>query len=309
VLRTRAVPVLDRLGVMDPIRNVVLDPLRDAETRRYIRWGYQILLQREPDAEGEAHFLEKLRSGEITRREFLERLRISEEFRFKVPLGNALGSLHLSRCEFVRSLPKASRIIDLGGTHLTSEYGAFVNLGYPYRFERLVIVDLPPEERHELYHQDEAFSAVESPLGPVEYRYASMTDLSPFKDGEFDLVYCGQAIEHVTEEDGTRVIEQAFRVLEPGGWFCLDTPNGYVCRMQQQGMINPDHDVEYTHAELSAKLEAAGFEIAEAWGLNYGGPGIEEGRFSMADMAANTGMFQDIENCYLLAYVCHKPSR
>jgi SAM-dependent methyltransferase len=293
------VPGLERLGL--------LRPLRDALLKRYIRKGYQVLLQREPDREGEVHFLDQLRSGAITRRQFLEQLRVSEEFRLRLPLTDVLGSLHLSRCEFVRSLPKAGRILDLGGTHLSSASGAFVNLGYPYRFERLVIVDLPPDERHELYRA-EAFGAVESPLGPVEYRYGSMTDLSMFADGEFDLVYCGQAIEHVTDEEGNLVVKQAMRVLAPGGWFCLDTPNGRVCRLQQQDLINPDHKVEYTHAELSAKLLRAGFGIVQAWGLNYGGPGIGQGRFSMAEVAANTGLFHEIDDCYLLAYVCRKPN-
>ena len=53
-----------------------------------------------------------------------------------------------------------------------------------------------------------------------------MVDLGRYGDGAFDMVYSGQTIEHVTEADGDTVVREAFRVLAPGGWFCLDTPNG-----------------------------------------------------------------------------------
>ena len=42
---------------------------------------------------------------------------------------------------------------------------------------------------------------VASARGPVTYRYQSMTDLSSFADGSFDLVYSGQSIEHVSEDE------------------------------------------------------------------------------------------------------------
>ena len=47
-------------------------------------------------------------------------------------------------------LPPA-RILDLGGTHQGLPDGALVHLGYPYPFERLVVVDLPVHERDEIY--------------------------------------------------------------------------------------------------------------------------------------------------------------
>jgi hypothetical protein len=306
--------VIDRLRPHLPrakalVRNSL--PMRDSYRRqlaRYVTSAYNNLLLRDPDPEGLRHFVGKLASGEITRAQFLETLRGSEEFRFHVRFTDLLNSLHLSRCDFVRSLPRARRILDLGGAHQSSDQGAFVALGYPYEFEELVIVDLPPEERHDLYRHGGMAGRVDTPLGPVTYRNHSMADFSGFADAEFDLVYCGQAIEHVPPDVGDAVVAGALRVLEPGGFFALDTPNGRICRLQQPGMINPDHDVEYTHAQLAAKLEDAGFEVLEARGLNYCGGAAARGTFSMKEAAANQGVYWAIEDCYLLAYVCRKPA-
>ena len=72
--------------------------------------------------------------------------------------------------------------------------------------------------------------------------------------------------------------------------------------------MDPDHKYEYTHAELSGDLAAAGFEILEAWGLNYAGPIAERAEFSATAIAGRCGLFTAIEDCYVLAYVCRKPA-
>ncbi len=69
-------------------------------------------------------------------------------------------------------------------------------------------------------------------------------------------------------EEAERVLAGAARILRPGGYLALDTPNARVCRIQQPGYIDPDHDHEYTHGEMTEKLHGAGFEILEAKGLN-----------------------------------------
>src|SRR3954470_2395253 len=148
-------------------------PFERLPTAQAVRVAYNTLLLREPDAEGAAHFTERLTVEGISRLRFLEVLRGSEEFRFDVKFGDLLNSLHLSRCDFVQSLPRARRILDLGGTHQQNVEGAFVHLGYPYPFERLVLVDLPIDERHEIYQRSELAEVVPTPLGPVEYQYHS----------------------------------------------------------------------------------------------------------------------------------------
>jgi len=284
-------------------------PLDEMPVEDFVTWAYRMVLRREADPAGRRHYEDELRTGAKTRRDVLDVMRGSEEFRFKVPFVDMNTSLHQSRCDFVRSLPRARRIVDLGGTHQSSRQGAFVHLGYPYPFDELTIIDLPHEERHEIYRHSEAVERVETELGPVFYRYHSMTDLSLFPDETIDLVYAGQTIEHVTPADADVVMGEVRRILRPGGWFAFDTPNGPVCRMQQADFINPDHKVEYSHQELAAKVTASGLELVAAWGLNYLGHPAATVGFDPLEVAGNSGMYFEAGDCYLLAYVCRKSSR
>jgi len=273
----------------------------------YVDLAYHVMLRRNADPAGKQHYIRRLRAREVTRMEMLDVLRGSEEFRFQVPFVDLQTSLHQSRCDFVRSLPRAARILDIGGTHQSNREGAFVHMGYCYPFDELVILDLPHEDRHEIYRHSERADRVETALGPVTYSYGSMADLSQFADATFDLVYSGQSIEHVTPPDGDLTLKEVHRVLKAGGWLGVDTPNGPVCRMQMQAFINPDHKIEYSHAEFAAKLSDAGFEIVDAKGLNYIGHRAAQGGFSDVETARHAGMHAEIEDCYLLAYVARKP--
>ena len=201
--------------------------------------AFNVILDREPDAGGEADYVQKLADGELSRHGVAEALAHSEEFRRRVPIGNVLLSMHVSRSEFVAGLPRAARILDLGGTHQGLPDGALVHLGYPYPFERLVVVDLPVDERDAIYQGGSTGEPVLSELGPVEFAFHSMVDLGRYDDGSFDLVYSGQSIEHVSEAEGDTVVREAFRVLAPGGWFCLDTPNGPVWRLRSDELDEP----------------------------------------------------------------------
>ena len=270
--------------------------------------AYDVVLRRQPRAEDVAHYLALLGSGTLSPYGLVEMLTFSAEWRFDVRWAKLAPSLHMSRCEFVQSLPAARRILDLGGTALGLREGALVTMGYPYRFDELVIVDLPSAERNETYRDSGTERAqVETRLGRVRYRYHSMTDLSGLEPGSFDLVYSGQSIEHVPVSEADTVLREVFRMLRPGGYLALDTPNARVTRLQQVEFIDPDHDHEYTHDEMAAKLMAAGLQIVEAKGLNYAGLCLEQGRFSAEEVATRRGVFSRIEDCYLLAYLCKKP--
>jgi len=274
-----------------------------------VRMAYQVLLRREPDPGAWVQYTEALEARLLTREELVERIRCSSEFRTGVRLhGSALhASLHASRSEFIIGLPRARRIVDLGGGHTTDERGALVTLGYPYDFDELVIVDLPPDDRHPLY-RSERYLVVESERGRVSYEYRSMVDLSFLEDDSVDLVYSGQSIEHVSEAEGDEVLTHVRRILRPGGHLALDTPNGRLTRLQQDDFIDPDHEVEYTLVQLRDKLTAAGLEVVSERGLNWGGTAVDQGRFDPEACAANYGIFHEADDCYLLALLARSPA-
>jgi SAM-dependent methyltransferase len=268
---------------------------------------YELILAREPDATGTASYLEALRTGAMTPQDLAAAAIASGEWWTVSPFPGLARSLHFSRMVFVRSLPPARRILDLGGTSLGNPIGALVLMGYPYEFDDLVVVDLPSDERDALYREADAPEVTETALGPVRYRYHSMVDLSDYADGSVDLVYSGQSIEHVTTQAAEKVLSEVRRVLRPGGYLGLDTPNARVTRLQQDEFIDPDHEYEYTDAEMRARLGEAGFDVVGAWGLNHAGPSLAAGRFDPDETAKARGLFHQIEDCYLLAYLCRVP--
>jgi SAM-dependent methyltransferase len=271
--------------------------------------AYQVMLRRRPDPTGFRDMVGGIASGRLSRQEMVQYIRGSEEFTSHVRFsGSMLGhSIHAGRCQFIRGLPKARRIVDLGGTSLGRDVGAMVSMGYPYPFDELVIIDLPSEDRHTIYRSTDTRREVTSPLGPVRYRYHSMTDLSGFEDASVDLVYSGQSIEHVTPDDGAVVMKEVFRILKPGGSFALDTPNARVTRLKQDDFIDPDHKVEYTYGEVADLVTSTGFEIVDAKGLNYAGTSLAAGRFDIDEVAGNSGLYAAIEDCYILCLVARKP--
>jgi SAM-dependent methyltransferase len=282
----------------------VLSQLSAAETLDVV---YELVLSREPDPVGTQSNLHELEQGTITPQVLANRAVASSEWWSFSPFPELGISLHFSRMLFVRSLPPGARILDLGGTALGNPQGALVIMGYPYPFEDLIVIDLPSEERNDIYKEATAHTVTQTELGPVRYHYTSMADLSSYPDDSIDLVYSGQSIEHVPLAVADTVLHEVRRVLRPGGHLALDTPNARVTRLQQDEFIDPDHEHEYTHAELVAKIEGAGLEIVRAHGLNHAGPSLAAGTFDQAQVAKSRGIFDAIEDCYLLAYVCRAP--
>jgi len=285
------------------------DAFDEMSPEQAFRSAFNIVLDREPTEPETRDVLPLIEQGLLPRTELVKRLAGSVEFRFGVPFEKTTlpQSLHMSRCEFIVGLPPARRILDIGGGDVNHPEGALVAMGYPYPFDALTVIDLPAAERHPMYRSAE-HPTVASRLGPVSYRYQSMTDLSEFPDGSFDLVYSGQSIEHVSQAEADAVLHEVHRMLAPGGVFAFDTPNARVTRLQQPAFVDPDHKVEYTASQLDAKLQAAAFEIVERKGLNYVGESAAAGRFDWDEAARNRGMFAAAEDCYLLAYVC-RPAR
>ena len=279
--------------------------LEDLPALELHRGLFHLLFGREPPENDP--LLAELEHGTKSPRQYMEWLTDSAEWSHSSPMTEFGPSLHYGRGAFIRSLPRARRILDIGGVAVGVPHGALVLMGYPYAFEEIIIVDLPSEDRHQLYQDDLSHSSVEVEGGRVSYRYHSMTDLSSYPSASFDMVYSGQSIEHITRAEAEQVLAEAYRVLRPGGVLALDTPNAALTRLQQEAFIDPDHKYEYRHAELAAMLRGNGFVIERAQGINYGGDSLRRGTFDPDELATKRGVFDDIEGCYLLAYVCRRP--
>ena len=210
--------------------------IEDLPPRQLLRGLFHLLFGREPVLSDDGAYVRELESGALSPRQLVEWLVDSAEWSHAAPMSEFGPSLHYGRGVFIRSLPRARRILDIGGAAVGDPSGALVLMGYPYRFDELTVVDLPSEDRHELYRDDARPVSTETPRGPVTYRYHSMTDLSSYPSQSFDMVYSGQSIEHVTRRQANSVLAQARRVLRPGGILALDTPNRRLTRLQQEAL-------------------------------------------------------------------------
>jgi hypothetical protein len=320
-LRVRLRPVLRRVPLARPLYRLavrlqartVLWALRRVSFQTVpnpvaVRLAYEVLLRRDPEAQACEDLVARLDALTLNRDGMVDEIRASEEFHTAITFAadKLSFSIHDGRQQFVRSLPRGSRILDLGGAHRAKDEGALVALGYPYDFDELTIIDLPPDDRHELYYSQRRPDLVLTPRGPVTYRYQSMAELGDFADGSLDLVYAGQSIEHVAPDAGIHIAQEAFRILRPGGHFAIDTPNARVTRLQQAEFIDPDHEIEYDYAGLRNLLIDAGFTITFAKGLNYAGPPAQMGTFDIGVTAANAGFYDAIEDCYIICVVARR---
>ncbi|MBW0000470.1 MAG: class I SAM-dependent methyltransferase [Verrucomicrobia bacterium] len=216
-----------------------------------------------------------------------------------------LHFIHNARLKVVRTLlPPGDVILDLGGA-----YSPLYRMGYPHPFKKLVLIDLPPERRHQEFRRVELER--HSRGGEISILYADMSELSGIDDGSVDLVWAGQVIEHLSPETGRRMSQHVFRVLRRGGSFCLDTPNGLLSSMHAatagKRMIHPDHKIEYGPSDLRRMLKACGFDIAVEKGLCHMVRTLRSGQFSYEDFIFGNPIADEVEDSYLQYYQCVKP--
>jgi SAM-dependent methyltransferase len=279
------------------------DGIGDDES--FVRAAYLVALGREGDPAGVALHVGKLAEG-WTRADLVSVLSDSKEAAAGPVPRLALDAFHGSRATWIRSLPPARRILDLGGTCLGDDRGALVAMGYPYEFEELVIIELPEGERHELYRLPEN-SAVDSGRGPVRYLYRSMTDLADLPDASFDMICSAQTFEHIYPDEGAKLLHDVRRLLTTDGVLALDTPNGAMTSIQAheegQEFINPDHKIEYTHQQMLGLFADAGLRVVREHGIGYLPITAASGTFELTDLVDNPGLYADIERSYTLAYL------
>ncbi|HEY3231396.1 MAG TPA: methyltransferase domain-containing protein, partial [Roseiflexaceae bacterium] len=143
----------------------------------------------------------------------------------------------------------------------------------------------------------------------IHYLYRSMADLAAFKDQSMDLVISGESIEHIEEADADVVCREAYRILKPNGYFCLDTPNAALTRiLSPDKLIHPEHKKEYYVHELKDKLERAGFAIVDSKGICPMPESLRSNAFDYGEMIRNIRLSDNPEEGYLFYIKAVKPA-
>lgn len=90
-----------------------------------------------------------------------------------------------------------------------------------------------------------------------------ITDLSLWQDGEFDIVYCQQVLEHIYPDQAPQVAAEAFRVLRPGGmlWTAPVLANAWM----DESVGDPRGDASHVNVQYREYWDdifrAAGFKL------------------------------------------------
>jgi SAM-dependent methyltransferase len=283
----------------------------DATDEQFLRAAYQITLKRPADSNGVAHFTRLLQRGATTRPEVIQSIMASAEYRRVIgQIVEPMSALHQMRMLlFQNHIPQARRVLDLGGAAHNHDEGALLLMGYPYRPEEIQIIDLPPDARIGGAEAAENQREVVTSDGiRIRYLYRSMADLADIPDASIDLIVSGESIEHISEADGLVVCREAFRILAPGGSFCLDTPNAALTRLQMPDeFIHPEHQKEYLVQEIRDMLTRYGFTLAAQKAVCPMPESLRTGTFDIDEMSRNMGISDQPEEGYVFFIHAVKP--
>lgn len=111
-------------------------------------------------------------------------------------------------------------------------------------------------------------SDLESPIADVK---ADICDL-PFKEDEFDVVFCNHVLEHIP--DDTKAMQELYRVLKPGGFGIFQIPqdisraetfeDNTITDKKERAKIFGQYDhVRVYGRDYFDKLRAVGFKVDE----------------------------------------------
>ncbi|VTS00485.1 methyltransferase domain-containing protein [Tuwongella immobilis] len=85
------------------------------------------------------------------------------------------------------------------------------------------------------------------------------------KNGEADLVFAGQTVEHMWPDDLANFLCESHRVLSDGGVLVMDSPNRRVTKWYH--WHHPQHTAEFNVEEIVEITKAAGFDIIDVRGV------------------------------------------
>jgi len=278
------------------------------------RLAYQLILNRPIDQGALEKWKDFLKQNPLHRTYLINSLFLSEEYRSLIladPLVDLImmNYLHRERCELVRSLPAAKVILDIGGASSNIPRGALLTMGYPHPFDKLLIVDVPPQGSFEQRLSKEQYNVVQTELGEIRYIYKDMSDLAQIglHADSIDLVWMGQTVEHIEEEKFDRLLSLIRQYLKPDGYFCFDTPNRRITSLQSPNRyIHPDHKIEYHFRDIVAKLKREDFNIVQTLGIGLSKEMIMQNQFMPAYIIENMRINQNPEDSYIFYFKVQK---
>jgi 2-polyprenyl-3-methyl-5-hydroxy-6-metoxy-1,4-benzoquinol methylase len=98
----------------------------------------------------------------------------------------------------------------------------------------------------------EALEHAEARLG-IQALWADLDSPLAFMDETFDVVVIGEVLEHIREPQ--RLIDQAHRVLRPGGTLVGSTPNGFRLKNRLRFLAGRHAEDNPTHLHLFAPAD------------------------------------------------------
>jgi SAM-dependent methyltransferase len=162
------------------------------------------------------------------------------------------------RSELKQLVRSGAQILDVGGRRSPYTVGLAADV---------TIYDLP--RTHDLQHQL-GLGIDDSVLAQIRRRRSNIKQVlfgdmtrCTLPDGSYDGLVAVEVIEHVAEDDA--FCAHAARVLRPGGWAMLTTPNG-----DYNPVPHPDHVRHYTRAQLHALLARHFREVRVFYGVATG---------------------------------------
>jgi len=168
--------------------------------------------------------------------------------------------LFYSRHDLKKMLKKQKQdeflLLDVGGRK--SPY----TIGLP---AIVTIIDLPRKEELQkslnLGLSEEILNNIKNKRSNVHSVVIGDMLNNDFPDDCFDGVVSIEVIEHIENDD--LFLEQIHRVIKPGAWVYLSTPNGDYVKNEPPN-FNPDHRRHYTKSELTILLKQY-FDEVEVW--------------------------------------------
>lgn len=279
--------------------------LRTSSEENYVRMAYLILLRRQVDPSGLASWREVISTGRFDQQCVINTILASEEYRSRFGI-DLVGIQNRARQEWIRTVPKFNRILDIGGSSPTSPEGALIELGYPHRPARLDILDKPPDEQYWGKPRYDQSVSSRFDWGEVNYFHGSgerVADIAGLQDRTYDCVFLGQAIEHIWPEQLDRMLFWIRNHLAEGGRLIFDTPNRLLTKIQcPESWIDPDHKYEYTPDEMEQVLEKYGFDVTRKTGVLHLPRQAASGKYDLLEFAEGALLSDDVDACYMFAF-------